>query len=196
MAELPEVRSARHEEADRLAATLTLAFSSDPVARWAWPDANQFARVLMPLVGPFGGRAALDRGTAHVVGDFLGAALWVPPGAHVDDEAIGEIFAKNIEQPRLSEIYALFEKMAEHHPPEPHWYLPLIGIDPAYQRRGLGSALLQHGLAVCDRDQTLAYLESTSPASVPLYQRHGFEVIGEIVVSNSPPMFPMLRRPQ
>jgi len=24
-----------------------------------------------------------------------------------------------------------------------------------------------------------------------LYQRHGFEVIGEIVVGNSPPMFPM-----
>jgi GNAT superfamily N-acetyltransferase len=158
--------------------------------------ANQFVSVMMPLVDPFGGRAALNHESAHVVGDFMGAALWVPPGAHTDEEAMGKIFEKHIEQPRLGEVYALFEKMAEYHPAEPHWYLPLIGVDPVFQRRGLGSALMQHGVAACDRGRTLAYLEATGPASVPLYRRHGFEVIGEIVVGNSPPLFPMLRRPR
>jgi GNAT superfamily N-acetyltransferase len=196
MAELTEIRQAQHNEASRLAAILTLALSADPSTRWAMPDANQYVSVLMPLVGAFGGRAALDHGTAHVIGDFLGAALWLPPGIHPDEDDMGEIFARHIKQPHLGAVYALFEAMADYHPKEPHWYLPLIGVDPVYQRRGLGSALLQHGLAACDRDQTLAYLESTSPASVPLYQRHGFEVMGEIVVGNSPPMFPMLRRPR
>jgi ribosomal protein S18 acetylase RimI-like enzyme len=196
MAVLPEIRPARHNEADRLAATLTLALAADPSTRWGMPDANQYVSVLMPLVGAFGGRAALDHRTAHVIGDFLGAALWLPPGVHPDEDGMGEIFARHIEQPHLSAVYALFEAMAEHHPKEPHWYLTLIGVDPAYQRRGLGSALLQHALAVCDQDGMLAYLESTGPLSVPLYQRHGFEVMGEIVVGNSPPMFPMLRRPR
>lgn len=196
MAEQPEIRPARRDEADRLAATLTLAFASDPVARWAASDANRYVSWMMPFVGPFGGRVTLDHETAHVIGDFMGAALWIPPGAHTDEEAMGEIFEKHIEQPRLGEVYALFERMAEYHPAEPHWYLPLIGVDPAFQRRGLGSALMQHGVAACDRGRTLAYLESTSPASVPLYRRHGFEVIAEIAVGDSPTVFPMLCRPR
>jgi hypothetical protein len=60
-----------------------------------------------------------------------------------------------------------------------------------------GSALLQHAFIQCDRNSRLAYLESTSPRSVPFYKRHGFEVLGTIIqAGKSPPIFPMLRRPQ
>ena len=196
MADLPDIRPARHDESNRLASTLTLALSADPSTRWGMPDANQYISVYMPLVGAFGGRAALDHRTAYIIGDFLGAAIWLPPGVHPDGDSMGEIFARHIEQPHLGAVYAVCEAMAEYHPKEPDWYLTIIGVDPAYQRRGLGSALLQYALAVCDQDGMLAYLESTGPLSVPLYQRHGFEVMGEIVVGNSPPMFPMLRRPR
>jgi ribosomal protein S18 acetylase RimI-like enzyme len=68
-----------------------------------------------------------------------------------------------------SEVFALFEHMGGYHPAEPHWYLPLIGIDPACQGQGHGSALLRHGLA------------------------HGFEVLDTIQLGSSPPIFPMLR---
>lgn len=192
----PTMHAAKREDARRLAATLTLAFGSDPVARWAMVDADNFLDAMMALVDPFGGRAAVDHGSAYVIGNFFGAAVWVPPGCHVDDDGIGKVFEKYVDQPRLGEVYAAFEKMSEYHPKGPHWYLPLIGVDPAYQRRGLGSALLRHALAVCDREQVPAYLESTSPASLSLYQRHGFDVIGEITVGNSPPLFPMLRKPR
>jgi ribosomal protein S18 acetylase RimI-like enzyme len=86
--------------------------------------------------------------------------------------------------------------MAAFHPDEPHWHLPLIGTDPSRQRNGDGSALLRHTLAVCDAQQLPAYLEATSAASVPLYQRHGFEVLGTIQSEGTPPIFPMLRRPR
>jgi ribosomal protein S18 acetylase RimI-like enzyme len=62
------------------------------------------------------------------------------------------------------------------------------------QGRGYGSALLRHALEQIDRDGQLAYLESTNPANVPLYQRHGFEVVGTIQVDDAPPMIPMVRR--
>jgi ribosomal protein S18 acetylase RimI-like enzyme len=70
----------------------------------------------------------------------------------------------------------------------------MIGVDPAYQGRGYGAALLRHALQTCDRDGLPAYLEATSPRSAALYQRHGFEVIGVIQVADSPPIFPMLRQ--
>jgi ribosomal protein S18 acetylase RimI-like enzyme len=83
--------------------------------------------------------------------------------------------------------------MESYHPRETHWYLPLIGVDPAHQRNGFGAALLQDTLRQCDRDHAVAYLESTNAANVPLYKRHGFEVLGTIQVGSSPPLFPMRR---
>ena len=48
---------------------------------------------------------------------------------------------------------------------------------------------------VCDRDGVLAYLESSNLRNVPLYERHGFEVLGAIQAGGSPSIVPMLRPP-
>jgi ribosomal protein S18 acetylase RimI-like enzyme len=61
------------------------------------------------------------------------------------------------------------------------------------QGRGLGSALLKAGLARCDAEGAAAYLESSNPKNVPLYERHGFEVIGLVQPADFPPLIPMLR---
>ena len=90
----------------------------------------------------------------------------------------------------------LMEQMASYHPREPHWYLPLIGVDPAHQGEGLGGALLRHAAHVCDRDGVPAYLESSNLRNVPFYERHGFEVLGAIQAGSSPTIVPMLRPPQ
>jgi ribosomal protein S18 acetylase RimI-like enzyme len=86
--------------------------------------------------------------------------------------------------------------MGEFHPTEPHWYLPLIGVDVTKQSRGYGSALLRYALERCDRDRLTAYLEATSPLNRPLYERHGFEELGMIQEGSSPPMWPMHRKPR
>ncbi len=43
-------------------------------------------------------------------------------------------------------LFALFEQMGGSHPAEPHWYLPFIGVDPAWQGAGYGSELMKHAL--------------------------------------------------
>jgi ribosomal protein S18 acetylase RimI-like enzyme len=86
--------------------------------------------------------------------------------------------------------------MGRYHPREPHWFLPFIGVDPVQQGKGHASALMRHALVSCDRDRTLAYLESSNPKNIPLYERHGFELLGTIQVGGSPPIFPMLRKPR
>ena len=88
---------------------------------------------------------------------------------------------------------AFSERMGGYHAAEPHWYLPMIGVDPAHQGRGYGSALLRHASLQCDKDHMPAYLESSNPANVPLYEQHGFVVLGTIQVGSSPPICPMLR---
>jgi RimJ/RimL family protein N-acetyltransferase len=54
---------------------------------------------------------------------------------------------------------------------------------------------MRHALIPCDRDRTMAYLESTNPKNISLYERHGFELLGTIQVGASAPLFPMLRKP-
>lgn len=188
------IRTATRVDRDRFEASMTLAFSADPAARWAWPDPHQFLSTFLPLVTLFGGKS-FDHGSAYVAGDFFGVAQFLPPGVHVDDGPIGELFARNMTEPGLGQVLGLFEQMASFHPQEPHWYIPLIGVDPTYQDRGYGSALMKRGLAVCDRDRQLAYLEATSPTNRLFYERHGFRTLGEIRSGDSPPMFPMVREP-
>jgi ribosomal protein S18 acetylase RimI-like enzyme len=88
------------------------------------------------------------------------------------------------------------EQQGEFHPTEPHWYLPLIGVDGDRQGRGFGSVLLRYATERCDRDGLPAFLEASNPRNKALYERHGFEAVGVIQAGNSPPMWPMRREPQ
>ena len=175
-------------DVERAVAVIALAFSADPAARWTYPDPRQYLAQFPALVRAFGGKAFAE-GTAHHVNSYAGAALWLPPGIEPDQAAL----KATLPEGREAELAAVFEEMARYHPSEPHWYLPLIGVDPAHQRKGYGAALLREALRRCDRDHLPAYLESTNPANIKLYQAQGFEVLGTIQVGSSPPLFPMRR---
>jgi ribosomal protein S18 acetylase RimI-like enzyme len=182
-------------DADRAVAVIMLAFGADPATRWTYPDPHDYVTHFPAMVRAFGG-GAFAAGTAHRVGQFAGAALWLPPGLHPDDAAMQATLERSVPAARLRDIGVVFERMRGHHPREPHWYLPLIGVDPAHQNRGHGSALLRHALAQCDRAGVPAYLESSNRANVSLYERHGFVVLDTIQVGSSPPISPMLRTPR
>ena len=182
-------------ERDNAVAVVVLAFACDPVARWAYPDPHDYLAHFPTFVRAFGGNAFVH-GAGYYAEGFAGAALWLPPDVPPREEEVGELFQQTISGHRQREVFSLMEQMGGYHPAEPHWYLPLIGVDPARQNRGHGSALMAHALAPCDRDGRLAYLESTNPRNITLYQRHGFEVMGTVQVGSSPPVVPMLRRPR
>jgi ribosomal protein S18 acetylase RimI-like enzyme len=186
-------------EADAVVAALTEAFRADPAVRWMLPDEEQF-QVGFPAFARAFSEAAFDHGTVFRVTDgtgrCAGAAVWLPPDVAPDEEALVALVERLIPQKDQEDVFAVFEQMSCFHPTEPHWYLPLLGVAPAYQRRGCGAALLAPILQVCDRDRLPAYLESSNPANITLYERHGFEQIGIVRVGESEPMFPMVRAPR
>jgi ribosomal protein S18 acetylase RimI-like enzyme len=176
----------------KLIDVLTLAFSNDAAVRYMFPTAHAFLAGFPRLAAAMGG-AALGAGSAWVAGDHAAAALWLAPGLSPDGEGIGAVVGEFAPPERLEVLGAVGELIDHYHPKEPHWYLPMIGVDPAHQGRGLGSALLKAALARCDAEGLPAYLESSSPKNVPLYERHGFEVIGEIKPGDHPGLTPMYR---
>jgi ribosomal protein S18 acetylase RimI-like enzyme len=171
---------------------IVLAFAADPMARWTWPQAGQYLSAIPRMAHAFGGKAFAN-GTAFCTDDYSGVALWLPPGVHSDNEELGAIIESTVAPALAREAAPIFEQMAAYHPAEPHWYLPLIGVDPAHQGEGHGAALMAHALARCDSDHAPAYLESSNPRNIAFYQRHGFEPLGEIQAGSSPTLVPMLR---
>ena len=188
------IRSAAADEVPRTVAAIVAAFLTDPPARFAWPSPHEYLQA-MPLAAREFAGSSFKHGTAYVSADFGGAALWLPPGVQPDGEALERVFRDTARREHLDALLATFEKMEQSHPPEAHWYLPLIGVEPNAQGKGLGAELMRHALARCDQEQTLAYLEA-SPRNTPFYLRHGFEVVGEIQIGAAPLVRPMLRRPR
>ena len=187
-----QVRTVAAADRKKAVATVALAFASDPMMRWSFPDATRYLAVACDFIDAFGGHA-VEHGSAEEIADFAAVALWLPPGIAPDGDAMGAIIAANMPADRMEDGGSLFEQMNRFHLKEPHWYLPLIGADPVHQGKGYGSALIAHALERCDRDGLPAYLESSNPSNVPLYERHGFKIIGEIQSGLSPKLTPMLR---
>jgi ribosomal protein S18 acetylase RimI-like enzyme len=191
----PTIETVTPSSADQAVSTVVLAFSADPAARWLYPDPDQYSVNFPSFVRAFGGKA-FEQGSAYSINGCSGAALWLPPDCHPDEEALVELFRRSVSEDRQEALFAVLEQMSSYHPSEPHWYLPLIGVDPARQGNGYGSALMTHALIQCDRDEKVAYLESSNPKNISLYERHGFELLGTIQVGGSPPIFPLLRKPR
>jgi len=188
------IRTATRSDAERCLAVLTLAFASDPPCRWAWPDPQQYLEVFPRFARAFGG-GAIAHGTAYYYEGFGGVALWLRPGVGPDEAALVKVVQETVTAGRRDAMFSMFEQMDAFHPREPHWHLPLIGVDLAHQSKGIGTALLRHVLSECDNQKLPAYLEATSPQNVRLYERNGFERLGSIQVADSPPVVPMLRKP-
>jgi ribosomal protein S18 acetylase RimI-like enzyme len=188
------IQAATDFDANQLVATAVLAFGSDPIVRWGIADPHQYLTRYPDVVRVFSSKA-IQNHTAYYADAFAGVALWLPPGVSFDAQALVGALQSAVPEALQGDAFAVLEQMGNYHPKEPHWYLPLMGVEPRHQRQGVGSALMKHALVECDRDRSLAYLEASSPENLALYERHGFEVLGTIQVGSSPPIFPMVRGP-
>ena len=175
--------------------TLVLAFGADPFERWLYNDPRTYLTNFPIFLDALTTRA-FETDNAYYIDDYAGAALWLPPNFYLDEELIIASLTQTINKQKQPDIFAIMEQMDRYHPHEPHWYLVIIGMDPLKQGQGFGAILLQHTLALCDRDRAPAYLESTNPKNISLYERHGFKLLGTIQAGDAPPMFPMLRKPR
>ncbi len=197
-----DVEPAGADSREALASLLAAAFAEDPIQKWMLPGSrNSFPRRRRLFLQA--ARLYLRDGLATRTAGGEGAALWGRPLAprptgltRVADDARGLLASLLSVGPRLGRMVRLYDTMLAARPREPHWYLAAIGTHPNHRQKGAASSLLRERLAECDRAGTLAYLESSNPANLPLYERHGFEVIREVTVADSPPLWLMSRPPR
>jgi GNAT superfamily N-acetyltransferase len=183
-----------------VAGALARAFEDDPHFSWMIRDDSVRLGRLERGFRLFINRLWLPQDAGYTHLQNVGAALWMPPGtAHVGlltqlRLGPGTVGAIRGDTPRLLRALNFIERK---HPREPrHWYLPIIGVSPAWQGRGYGAALLRPVLERCDAEQAPAYLEASTPRNRALYERHGFQVVEECrYASDGPPLWRMWREP-
>lgn len=191
------ITKVKRDDARTSSIVLARAFQDDPVFEWLLPDPDR-RRELLPGVFMAFSELYLPSDESYIAGSGLGVALWVPPSSQPFSEEeldqLGEQLAVTLgdDAAKAVELDAALE---EHHPEEPAFYLPFIGVVPEQQGRGLGSRLLETVLEQCDDSGTPAFLDATSPENRRLYERHGFETMAPVDVVGGPTLWTMWREP-
>ncbi len=194
------VRKAIAAESAELAEALAQAFYDDPVMSWLLPDDGSRQRRLRSLFQIELRYLHLPNDEVYTTADLAGGALWAPPDKWRTPPVS---LVRSMPQLALSlgrrlppalRCIAAIERV---HPHEPHWYLGVLGTEPARQGKGIGGALMGPVLQRCDRDGLPAYLESSKEANVAFYARHGFEVTRPLdLPDGGPRVWPMWREPR
>jgi ribosomal protein S18 acetylase RimI-like enzyme len=76
----------------------------------------------------------------------------------------------------------VLDMLARNRPPQPHIYLNILGVEPAFQRRHFGVAILDflREQAALRSEIAGVYLETATEANVAYYSHVGYRVMNEI----------------
>lgn len=177
--------TASREQVAGSAHDLAQAFVDDPLFDWFMRDdakreaaRERFFQVILK-------EAAFPDGRIRRPASGGAAAVWIasenlgPQPLHREIRALPMLLnASGLG--RFSRLLSLRKAMDAQHPMErPHDYLWFLGVTPQAQGHGVGSRLLAAHAAELDAKGRAGFLETATPRNVPLYSRHGFEVIAE-----------------
>ena len=182
-------------------AVLARAFADDPFFTHVLSDPVERERLMPPFMTAWT-RYGLLFGEVYVTaGPVEASAIWLPPSLIRTEEQRDRAGLTAVVSAFSDGARARYDAVGQDHDrvrgaaqSVPHWYLVLIGVDPARQGLGLGSLLLRAGLSRVDQDGVECQLFTEQPRNVPLYQRYGFEIAVEGDLPDGWPHFWFMRR--
>ena len=184
-----EVRLARASDVPVLAQVLARAFDDDPLFRVFTRHGEHRQERLAAFWAALLRFASDHLSDTYTTPDLAGVALWTPPGYGegplLDQLRLARPAGQMAGWRRLLSLlsaHATLQRRLVRHVPEPHYDLMVLGVEPARQGQGIGSALLRPILECCDRGHLCATLQTLTEPNLPLYERHGFHVAEETTI--------------
>ncbi len=178
------------------------AFQDDPYYLYTLPDESRRRRLLpwlMERLISFG----LCYGKVFTTAAIEGAAVWLGPrnpafhgfGAIRTGLALMRLKLSPPEWKRIQLLERAEDQLHAYAVQGAHWYLPVLGVEPACQGRGIGGTLLQPVLDLADRDHLVCYLETNNARNLAFYENFGFQPAGqEQPDPEGPTVWGMLRK--
>ena len=156
-----------------------------------------------PITGPASGKRMfkpVDPLNPSSEESFDAVALWMPPGANMDDICtilrsglwrLNYQFTREGRKRFFNEFFPLLHetKLNVFGTPEADaksWYLVYLGARPGARGKGLAGRLVRYVTeGICDQERRDCYLESSSKNNLKLYGRLGFEMIRTIALTRN-----------
>ena len=182
-------------------AVLARAMANDPVFTYILSDPVEREHLMPPFMTALTRYGLLVGEVYATAGPVEASAIWLPPSSIQTEEqrdragltAVVSAFSDGA-RARRDTVFQDHDRVRGAAQFVPHWYLVLIGVDPARQGLGLGSLLLRAGLSRVDQDGVECQLFTEQPRNVPIYQRYGFEIAVEGDLPDGGPRFWFMRR--
>ncbi|KAI1114539.1 putative GNAT family acetyltransferase [Nemania sp. NC0429] len=123
----------------------------------------------------------VDTDTAEIVGMGLGDIL-VKPRTPEERRNHGAPWLEGEQRERAEKVLSpLWEMREKFFGGQPHIYCHVIAVDPRYQGRKAGAAFCEWAIDLGNKTNLPVYFES-SPSTVNLYKKMGFELMPETVI--------------
>jgi ribosomal protein S18 acetylase RimI-like enzyme len=180
-----KIAAASSSDVDEAVGRLAMAFAHDPITGFLLQTGpgyrervTQFFSLLMRARVALEMPVLVARGERGIEGAPMGYTTAPPdwPTALTEEWAS---FEKAI--PGLPDRMAVYDEVATQFKPKaPHYYLGVIGTDPASQGSGIGSQLLKAfcELSASDPLSSGVYLETAQESNLRFYERGGFMETG------------------
>jgi ribosomal protein S18 acetylase RimI-like enzyme len=190
-----EITQASTERLEALASVLGRSFVVEPMLLWSLGNhgdvAERFTRHFEYSLNDL-----IPLGLVWQAGAAEGVATWFPPDGGATWKEMQKV------DPRVEELtedaghrYTVFwDWVGSQIPQEPVWHLDAIAVDPDARGRGMGAALVEHGLALARADNVAAVLETGNPRNVSYYEKFGFRVVDQQEVPDAGPTVWFMRR--
>jgi ribosomal protein S18 acetylase RimI-like enzyme len=201
---VPTIVTLPRDQLGAAAHVLTRAFDDDPVFRYLYPSPRRrrwtclgFMRAIVRDALPFGEVwSAIDDGAVVATAGWLPEGSYPPSRRRAARQLVGA-WGALLTPHTFRDGLRFLTETEKLHPKEPHWYLPVIGVEPDRQGEGLGGRMLATVLGRLDTNGVPAYLETSTEANVAWYRHHGFEVREQVhPASAGPPVWTMWREPR
>ncbi len=201
-----DIVSLNRSQIDQASKILASAFDDDPMFHYITPKDERSRVNAIQWVC----KTALNYSQpySHIyttTDEMKGIAAWIPPG-HFPLSMLKLLQAGLYALPfkmgwgKIGQSMSLLNQMDELHErdiPQPHWYLFMLGVAPAYQGQGIGRTLLQPILNQADREGLPCYLETSTEGAICFYKKNGFDVLRSYkLAQDSPSLWTMKREPQ
>jgi ribosomal protein S18 acetylase RimI-like enzyme len=189
---LPHVSVVFPEQYEQTAVALGRAFINDPPLKALLPDVVEPVARARHLTEMFRALLGIQKRTGQPVFGVLAEGRVVAAAVTEGAQSTGGTMVNGLGQlPRMVRAVGwggtirgiqLMDTLMRNHPPEPHIYLNFLGVDPDFQRKHCGAALLAYlrEIALERNDLAGVYLETATEQNVAYYSGKGYQVMGEI----------------
>ncbi len=180
--DVPTVRLANLTDREAVVETVVAAFADDPAFRYFFAESYRFDEQARLFIGYlFDKRVSLN--TVWITSGAEAVAMWSPPDepgeTGTSDPGYDEVMDR---LGAAGERIHRYDAPVEAALPDSYWYLGILATRPQHRGRRLGRIAMAAGVAVAADSGFPAFLETTNPANVAVYESAGWKVHTEFDV--------------